>query len=520
MSKFSKVATKKYNHPISADPQIQKTVNFEGGEAFTLPLKQRLASRLLTSLVNENNFYGDNTLELLSDINEIAKSDPVFLLKLAAYARNVMYMRSVPIYALANASLINESKPYIRSWTPHIVKRGDEPAEVLAIINSHFTSKNQKPVIPASIKKGLADVVSSFNAYTLMKYKGKGNSVNLWDVFNICHPKPSTLEQTEVWKKFMNSELESANTWEVNISRDGSTKESWEKTIPVMGYMALLRNLRNFIDKEISVDSVKFVVSKLTNVEQVKNSKQLPFRFFSAWRELSNSERLYNLSQNQDALTKVFVQATEQAFDISCSQVSQLEGITAIFSDHSGSMEQKISSKSKVTRKDICMVLHAIADKKSDANVGLIFGSRIKRVNSQGLSSMRFVEKLLSENVGHSTDIHLCFNYLIKNNIKVDRIIVLSDMQCYNSFYETATVDSLWNLYRKNNPNTHLHSVDLAGYGTSMNPANSPNVHLYAGWTNKFLDLINYSEKGLSTLVKEIENYNPNISQEIEEIEE
>ena len=518
MSKFaSKSPSKKYN------PEITETVNHEGGQSFTLPAKERLATRVLTSLVNENQFYGDQTGNLLDDLKEVAKTDPEFVLKLAAYTRNVMYMRSSPVFTFAHASLIPECKPLIRKYAPGIVKRADEPAEVLGVLNTFFKEIGQKPVIPNSVKKGLGDALTNFDAYQLMKYKGEGNPVNLWDVFNICHPKPKDTEQATVWNKFMNGKLETAKTWESHISKEGSKKESWEEIIPSMGYMALLRNLRNFIKNGISEDAAEMVAAKLKDPKEVARSKQIPFRFYSAYRELSkmvaddfmanhywrHPEPTEKVDHDKRWMVDLFRNAVSDALDISCEKVTKLPGTTAIFSDHSGSMSDKVSAKSSITRMEVALVLHAIAARVNPKNVGMVFGQSAAFVDNHGLSTMRFIKAMADMDVGHSTNGYICFEQLIARAIEVDRIIVLSDMQLYNdgSSWGSNPVNSHWEQYRKKVPGAHLHMVDLAGYGSSFSPINGQNVNLYAGWTSEFLNLIKYAEEGVKGMISNIERF-------------
>jgi len=513
--------------------EIKETTNFEGGKSYTLPAKERLATRVMTSTLNEKQFYGDGgTQEIVDDLKEVSVTDPLFVLKLAAYTRNVMFLRSVPNFVLAYASLIPDAKPFVRAWAPKIVKRADEPAEVIAAIDKIFCDEGKKPVIPNCIKKGVGDALKNFDIYQLMKYKGSGNTVNLWDLFNVCHPKPENDEQATLWKKFMNNELKSAKTWETTLSKAGqegtSKKEAWEDIIPEMGYMALLRNLRNFIEEDISDEIISLVVNKLTNEKAVRGSKQFPFRFFSAYRELtteSNQSFFHGYREPKifDSKGNAIVDAVEKALEISVNNVDTLPGRTAIFTDHSGSMEDVVSEKSSISRAEVGFVLSAIADKICEQPMNILFGQTIKSVDSRGLSMMRYIEHMKDIDVGHSTNGYKCFQHLIKNKIKVDRVILLSDMQLYyggrdistdtshamNSFYNYGEdVTPLWDKYRSEiNPNAFLHSVDLAGYGTSVNPLTQKGVCLHAGWNSKFLESIPKYEKTASDLVKEIEAY-------------
>ena len=54
--------------------------------------------------------------------------------------------------------------------------------------------------------------------------------------------------------------------------------------------MAMLRNLRNVLEATANDESIDQVCSYLSNAEAVKNSKQLPFRFLSAYLQLKELE--------------------------------------------------------------------------------------------------------------------------------------------------------------------------------------------------------------------------------------
>jgi 60 kDa SS-A/Ro ribonucleoprotein len=50
--------------------------------------------------------------------------------------------------------------------------------------------------------------------------------------------------------------------------------------------MALMRNLRNIVEADLSVSHIKTVCEYLSNENAVANSKQLPFQFLAAYREI------------------------------------------------------------------------------------------------------------------------------------------------------------------------------------------------------------------------------------------
>jgi hypothetical protein len=94
------------------------------------------------------------------------------------------------------------------------------------------------------------------------------------------------------------------------------------------------------------------------------------------------------------------------------------------------------------------------------------------------------------------------FDYLIKNRIKVDRVILLSDMQCWNTgggWYCDKQMAPYFRKYRDSvNPKVILHSVDLQGHGDSVVPADEKNVNLVSGFSEKILSRLTEFE-GIGT---------------------
>lgn len=66
-------------------------------------------------------------------------------------------------------------------------------------------------------------------------------------------------------------------------------------------FMAMLRNIRNMLKAGISEKHHQWVISKLTDEGAVANSKQFPFRFFSAFAVLAEMEEDYNKHRKSGA---------------------------------------------------------------------------------------------------------------------------------------------------------------------------------------------------------------------------
>lgn len=500
----------------------ETTTNYAGAVAYKIGAHSKLIEQVVGAFWNENLYYAKGNKiakEIINGVKEVAKTDPKFPLQLAAYARNVLYLRTTPQVLLVEAARINECKPFVEEYTQKIVKRADELTEVVAYYSEHYGKGNGGSThknFPNALKRGLAKAFLNFDEYQLNKYDSSKSSVSLGQVAQLVHPAigkamynyltrgevdPEALPKIAKAKAILardsiegltEDEIRSSGlTWENFISKFGSSKETWEFIIPQMGYMALLRNLRNFDQKGVNLDPV---LKRITDQKEIERSKQLPFRFFSAYKQMENQK---------------IERAVAQAFEKSITNVT-LPGKTAVIVDLSGSMETALSEKSKVSYKEMAAVLGAIAIKKSDESVFIGFADTVarKRLNPDD-TMMTNVKSIVKTDVGYSTNAWLAFDGLPSG---LDRVILISDMQCYDTrsgywnTYSQHSVQDKWAAYVKANPNAHLFSLDVSAYGTSQTQSNAKNVVLLNGWSDKIIDLINLHERG-NVMVEEVRKY-------------
>lgn len=455
-----------------------KTINKAGGSHYAMTPEVELYLATCASFLEDK--YYENANERVQTLRGLVKQcDGDFVCRLASYARNEMNLRSVSILLLVEAAIAGHS---VRRYVPQVVQRADELAEVLA----RFTaSTGQKDVrkIPASLKRGLSDAFNKFNEYHFGKYKGNSRSVTLKDAVCLVHPKPANEAKSALFKKILDDQLAIPQTWETYISANGSTAENWNHIAPQMGIFALLRNLRK-MEELGAEEALNVAYSRLQDKDVIAHSRLLPFRFLAAVNEVSRQ-------RTQDVL--------RIALELSLVNVPRLEGETMIWVDNSGSMSNAVSSRSKMTCIDVASVLGAMTSKISGGRVGT-FGDRAQLVTN--MSSLDTVltnaKKIKNCHVGHSTNAWATIDLMIRQKIKVDRVVLLSDMQCYasNAYYYGASLQERWNDYLKTiNPEAKLYSVDLAGYGGSQFALGTQGVVTMAGFSDKILGLFDSLEK-------------------------
>lgn len=464
MSKFNKTSTG------------TRTTNIAGGIAYKQNTKNELLSLLLTSFVNEQ-FYrsSDDTITRLKSL--IAECDPKFVAKAAIYARTKFGMRSISHVVASEVSKRISGTEYAKSFFDKIVYRPDDMMEILSY---HIGGGNK---VPNSMKKGFAAAFDKFDKYQLAKYRAEAKKMKLIDVVNMVHPVP-TVKNKEALELLVKNELKSFDTWEVELSAAaGDTEKSakvWERLISEkkIGYMALLKNLRN-ISKQ-APDMVKDACYMLIDENLIKKSLVMPFRFLTAFDEISKLETTQH--------ARAYMIAINEAIEISLQNVPVFDGETLVVVDVSGSMQGQPSK--------IASLFASVLLKSNKCDL-ICFAERASYYNVNTMDSVTTIANALRFS-GGGTNFPSIFETA---NKKYDRIVILSDMQGWIGWQSPA---AKFNEYKKRTGcKPFVYSFDLNGYGTLQLPEN--NVFLLAGFSDKTMSIMSMLESDRQALINEVE---------------
>jgi len=482
--------------------------NYEEGPAFIPDNHTKLYLMSATQMVKTEKFYGDSSTqyqEWVSLVREVAAVDPVFVLRLAAYIRNEMKLRTAPIVLMMEVLLADfgtynaEKSAAIKKYAPYIIKRADEMAECIAYFKSikgDVGNGQAKGSLPNVLKRVINSKLEEFTPYQLIKNDKNSSSVKLRDVLRICHPKPKDKERSELYRRIVKGESfpdVSDNTWEGYISKHGSSKETWSAIIETMPIMALLRNIRNFLDNDIDPALLKkFLIDRLNNVDQIRNSRLLPFRFYQAYKEIE--ERNFNVNL---ALEAALTHATDE-------NIPQLNGKNAIFVDTSGSMDATLNDKTSIRYNEIACLFGALLYRKNPQNTRLFgYDSNVRELTQKirPRDSIFHNLKQIQNTDGGATYANKCIALMLSQNIFADRIIFLSDMQSYSAYewssqLENQSVQALVKRYRLTvNESVRVYDIDLSGYGTvQFDPNNMLNVQI-GGWSERIFEFMEVLEQ-------------------------
>ena len=463
------------------------TTNLAGGHAYTQSHELELISIFLTSFVSDQFYRSSNdTLDRIKQL--LGKVDPKFAAKAAIFARDKFGMRSIT-HALAGELTSRVSgQEWSKDFYDKVVVRVDDMTEIMSYYLDNKTDKI-KPKFPNSLKKGFASAFNRFDSYQLAKYKSENKEVKLIDIVNLVHPIP-TPSNKEALSKLVLGDLKSTDTWESKLSKAGQDASNSEElsqlksdawgellTTKKIGYFALLRNLRNIINQ--SPQFVGLACDMLVDENLIKSSRILPFRFSTAYEEISK------LGSSSDV--RMVMTALHQALDISAINVPKFDGDTLVVLDVSGSMSGRPS--------EIASLFGAMLAKSNNCDV-MTFATSASYKAYNPMDSILTIRNGFRF-AGGGTNFKDIF---LKANKKYDNIIILSDLQ---GWIGNTTPASEFNLYKKKfNCNPHVFSWDLAGYGSLQLPESQ--VYCLSGFSEKVFDIIEVLKKDKNHLLNEI----------------
>ncbi|GGU63016.1 TROVE domain-containing protein [Lentzea flava] len=495
---------------------------YEGGDGYARDTKSELFLLAVSNLGGEHTFYesgNQRDTRFAQLVHEAALADPEWTARLLKWLRSEANMRTASLVGAAEfvyARLVAETDAGVtnRAVVDSVLQRADEPGELLA----YWTSVNGRRV-PKPVKRGIADAVRRlYDERAVLKWDSDARGFRMADVLNLAHPSPAADWQGSLfqyvldrrrdgdvevpsplrviaarrelmaWPVEQRRELftrpdaadvlrRAGMTWEsvAGWLQGPMTKEVWEALAPSMGYMALLRNLRNFDEAGMSDEAAAAIAARLADPGQVARSRQFPFRFLSAY-EAAPSLR--------------WGHALDQALQASLGNLPALPGRSLILVDTSASMTGcGFSARSKVTPAKAAAVFGvALGAKGEQVDVVGFADGTFRHDVKPGASVIRTVDGFLKRigEVGHGTDIVGSLQRTYRGH---DRVFIISDMQTIAGPYGTGVAD----VVPRHVP---VYGFNLGGYQQAAFATGKANRHEFGGLTDATFRMIPLLEAG------------------------
>ena len=509
------------------------TLNHHGSVVHQLDSLETLFSKVLGSLFGESTHYEKRTAEkdyedLCKTIEKVDDEDIEYVLKIARLGREynmIQYPLSVLTACMNDdrfkgQSFVDEAtgRNKLQSYSQYIIRRGKDILDILAtqmnVYGFQTTGRgknlHRQTPIPMQMRKVLKGKIESFNEYQLSKALGESKQVSMSDAIKLLHPDPTN---SRVRKNFYKDIIEGkvkmgddskqvqSEIAKVNNKNSKTTKKDVVKSIDTSTVMAIVKNLVALDRAGVLADkeAVDSIVAKLTDKKEVQKSRLLPFRFYSAYKEVSSLRSSEGKRRVLDALV--------EALDLSIDNLQDIVGYSAILIDLSGSMNHSISSMSSVTAREVACILGAICAKKGIADV-YVFADRCELVEvSKKSTVMDIADKLINTHVGGCTNLDTALRKIEASGTKYTNLIILSDGDCYSQSGNSFRFSEGWgcryspdedvNRLMKSGVFKKVYLNNLLGNNFAIVNTDDFRKNLITGFSERIVDVINtYSAIG------------------------
>lgn len=310
-------------------------VTHEGARATPTTAYNQLRRTILSCMLFEDNFYEDGMSVVNRITSLIPTIDPIKVSKLCVEAREKMGLRHAPLMVIVAMAVLPSHKRYVSRLIQRVCTRPDQLTDLLAL----YWKDGKKP-LSAKLKQGLGFALKKFNAFQIKKNLHNDRAIKMRDVMFLTHPKPTHDEQEALFKQIADNSLEPITTWETLLSAGADKKHTFEMLMKEgkLGALAFVRNLRNM--EESKVD--KALIASYSY--KVDVFKIYPWQFIAAAKYAPWAEPML-----------------EKLLQRSLPNDSLIEGNSIILVDVSGSMEDRLSGKSEMTRMDAACGLAILA---------------------------------------------------------------------------------------------------------------------------------------------------------------
>ena len=376
-----------------------------------------------------------------------------------------------------------------RAFYSKFFRRPDDVAEVFAAIDSLGDKRSH------GLVRGASDYISGLSDYSIMKYQMKDKKYNMFDLVNITHAHSAAIDMYKA------NSLSTPNTWETRISAAKSDEEKAHVWVDLvvsgsLGYLALIRNLRNIIKvcgltdsgkQFIQTDLCRAIVNKMA----IAKSCIFPYQIFIAYKQLKNCG--YSDFHVFAALEKAFLTAIDN--------MPPFYDRNAIVLDVSGSMDASISTNSSVSilEAGACYAA-ALYLSGSDFEVYKFADRACHCVDiNRAMSPFGLIERLCSnDNCGCGTFVTTAFQCM---NEHYDRIFLISDCQAMDTNERmwwieilTITASEALHNYIEAYGETHVYSYDLGNYHSTIDNPDSGHITMLTALNDKVFSLLDYFE--------------------------
>lgn len=480
MSSKNLFSNKSKKSSVSAKvTKATNTVNNAGGTAYSLSDKAALAQLAMTGCFNGTYYVSDQ--EQLKKVLELAnKVEPIYLAKLAVYARQKGLMKDMP--AVLAAIVAGKDSDLLGKIFHQVIDNPKMLRNFVQVIRSGATGRKSLGTRP---KKLIQEYLESLTDEQLFK-ADIGNDPSLQDIIKLVHPKPGNKQRSAMYGYLLDKEYSKKDLCKLAKQFEAFKKEMtgeipdvpfqmltalpltdahWKQIAENATWNQIRMNLNTFQRHNVLSDAqlLNKLCAKIEDAEQVKKAKVFPYQLFTAF-----------LNIDSNVPTKVSV-ALQKAAEHALENIPEFAGKVYVMVDTSGSMSSPVTGhRGTVTTKMRCidvaaLVAAAIMRKNPDTEV-IPFDTEVRAHRLNPMDSIMTNAQTLAGFGGGGTDCHIALADVNRRNGMGDLVIYVSDNESWvdSGRYRGTAVMEEWNKFRKRNPQAKLVCIDITPNGTTQ----------------------------------------------------
>lgn len=502
------MSSKQLFNKVSQSRKVPETnvLNVAGGKSYSLTDKHALAQFAVTGTFADQHYT--TAEQQLAAVKELlGKVEPVFVAKLAIYARTNAMMKDMPSALLAHLASVDVE--LMKKVFDRVVDNGKMIRNFVQLIRSGEFGRKSLGNAP---KKAIQRWIENRKDQSLFN-DSVGNSPSMSDVIRMVHPHPSSKEKAalygyicgkevvpnkkamkfrkiegtgtevaqtvnfqdlpEVVKEFENfksgKSKETPNVSFQMLTALPLTDENWKNIARKAQFTAMRMNLNTFARHGVLKDEelVTIIANKLCDVESIEKAKVFPYQIMTAYVNL------------EEGIPTKIKNALHDSLEIATKNVPSFEGKKVyVFPDVSGSMSSSVTGNrgtatSKVRCIDVAALVSATVLRRNEDAVVMPFDTRVHSTNAiSGRDSILTNAEKLAKFGGGGTSCEVVLKDLNSKNAKGDLLIYVSDNASWfgtSSYQGNGTASAHeWSLFKKRNPNAKMVCINIQSDPTTQ----------------------------------------------------
>jgi 60 kDa SS-A/Ro ribonucleoprotein len=481
------------------------TVNEAGGTAYAFSAQHALAQYAATGCMNDG-YYQSGEVQVDKVLELANKVSPLFVAKTALYARERGFMKDMPAFLCA--VLAKRDVALLEKVFDRVINNGKMLRNFVQIIRSGKVGRKSLGSAPKRLVQSWIDECNDEKLFDA----SVGNDPSLCDIIKMVHPHPKDRTRAAFYayligklkpeqKRYLPKVVKQ---YEAFKDKDGDHsevpavdfrlltaldlgKKEWIEIARNAKWHMTRMNLNTFERHGVFEDRgmVKLVADRLRDPEQIKKSMVFPYQLMTAYLNVD------------EKIPMEITNALQDAVEVACDNVPEIDGKVYIFPDVSGSMSSPITGhRGTATTKMRCIDIAALISaafmrKNQTAEVIPFEGDVVEGIRLNPRDSIMTNAQKLSSHRGGSTNCSAPLSLLNRRNAKGDLLVYVSDNESWvdsGRYRSTATMVE-FNRFKQRNPKAKMVCIDIQSYGSTQ-AAESKDILNVGGFSDDVFTII------------------------------